>query len=209
MSTGGAQLRATPIFADLSPAEAETVAAACTRRSWAAGERLFEEGEVGRSVLIVTSGMAALTRRTPSGQTMQVGRCRAGEVLGEMALIDVAPRSATATAVTPLTALEMKRATFDRLLSTASPAASKILHQLSLLLSQRLRGVIDRIEEELLLSAEEDAILSEESSFRERTVRTFRPPPMPGTLQGKRAEPPPAEEGRRGELWRVLWGITR
>lgn len=206
-------LRACPVFADLTPAEAESITAACVQRQFAPGERLFQEGEPGRSLLVLTDGIAALTRGTPSGQTMELGRCRGGEVLGEMALLDAAPRSATVTALTPVTALEMRRITFEGLVSAATPAASKILHQLSLLLSQRLRAVIERLEEELMTEVEEEAILNHDSVYSQRLPRQearapvalVRPlPPEPG--EPAPVKPTPADD-RHGELWRVLWGV--
>ena len=212
MSDEALLLRRTAIFKGLSESEAQTVAASCTQRVFLPGQRLFDEGEPGKSLMVVVRGMAALTRKTPGGHTMQIGHCRAGEVLGEMALLDPAPRSATATAISPLVALEMRRATFDQLVSTATPAASKIIQQISLLLSSRLRGVIERIEEEILLDAEDEAILNRPVSYQGRAVQPVPPPKrpiMPDTLVDQVSPVSADTDTKHGELWRVLWGVSR
>jgi CRP-like cAMP-binding protein len=68
------------------------------RLTFAAGQQLFREGEVGDVAYIIESGKVHVTRES-RGQSLHIATVCAGELVGEMALIDDAPRSATVTAV--------------------------------------------------------------------------------------------------------------
>ena len=77
-------------------------------RSFAAGDTIFVEGDEGRVMYVVLEGAVRLS---VTGRTLE--KVVKGGVFGEMALIDAAPRSATATALTacslvPVTALRFK-----------------------------------------------------------------------------------------------------
>ena len=75
----------------------------------AAGEVLFSEGDAGDVMFAVVEGEVELTH-----QGRMVEEVRGGGILGEMALIDTAPRSATATARTAarVVSIDQKRFTF-------------------------------------------------------------------------------------------------
>jgi CRP/FNR family cyclic AMP-dependent transcriptional regulator len=75
----------------------------------AAGEILFSEGEAGDEMFAVVEGEVELTH-----QGRVIESVTAGGILGEMALIDTAPRSATATAQTStrIVRIDQKRFTF-------------------------------------------------------------------------------------------------
>jgi CRP/FNR family cyclic AMP-dependent transcriptional regulator len=64
-------------------------------RNFAAGETIFREGDVGDYMYVVVAGDVELLVRGK-----RVEQLSAGGVLGEMALLDKTPRSATAMAVT-------------------------------------------------------------------------------------------------------------
>lgn len=63
-------------------------------QTFAAGEVLFSEGEVGDRMYVLTAGEVEIK---VAGQV--VGKAVPGEIVGEMALIDAGSRSATATAL--------------------------------------------------------------------------------------------------------------
>ncbi len=73
------------------------------------GYTIFKEGELGSSMYVVMDGSVRL-----SVNGKEVESLGPGGVLGEMALIDTGPRSATATAVTDckLVPIDLKRFTF-------------------------------------------------------------------------------------------------
>ena len=104
------QLRALPMFAhhtDHELARADTLISEVTVP---AGARLMRQGEVGREVVIVVRGSAEVTA---GGRRIAcVGR---NDILGEMAVLDSSPRSATVTALTDMTLLAATAGQFDAL----------------------------------------------------------------------------------------------
>lgn len=74
-----------------------------------AGEPIFQEGEIGDVMYVLIEGTAEISVR---GQVLETAS--PGEILGEMALIDVSPRSATATAISDcrLVSVDQHRFTF-------------------------------------------------------------------------------------------------
>jgi CRP-like cAMP-binding protein len=106
------------------PAETSAqVAAALTERSYAAGEVLFQKGDAGEELFIVKQGAIAIYE--PAGGTAPAGDAererplrifRSGESLGEMALIDLQPRTLSARAVEPTQVLVLSGSDFRSLL---------------------------------------------------------------------------------------------
>jgi CRP-like cAMP-binding protein len=79
---------------------------------FAAGQKIFTEGESGDTMYVVEEGEVEVLVR---GQVIEtVG---AGGIIGEMALIDASPRSATVVAKTDCTLVEVDSKRFERLVS--------------------------------------------------------------------------------------------
>src|ERR1700675_2800689 len=102
------------ILGQLSDEDVDWMANAGKRRDARASEILIREGIPIASVLIVLQGTASVTL----GGGREVARIGAGEVLGEMSMIDNRPPSATVTAVEPTVLLELGRAALDAKLLT-------------------------------------------------------------------------------------------
>jgi CRP-like cAMP-binding protein len=88
-------IRGVPLFAEADDRFLERLASEFMARTYAPGEVIAEEGETGRTFIVIESGQVTVTVR---GQT--VGQLGPGEAFGEMALIDKSARSATVTADT-------------------------------------------------------------------------------------------------------------
>jgi phosphopantothenoylcysteine decarboxylase len=82
---------------------------ALTTRTLEAGEVLFREGDPGTAVFIVRSGRLRITRHEGGGEA-ELGFADPGEMVGEMAFVDQAPRGATLTAIerTDLAVLDLE-----------------------------------------------------------------------------------------------------
>lgn len=87
-----------------------------------AGEVLFEEGEPGDNFYIVFRGAVEITKSRPDGSTEKLAVRRAGEGFGEMALLNDAPRSATARAAEAAQLMTVSREDFEKLLGGDSLA---------------------------------------------------------------------------------------
>jgi CRP-like cAMP-binding protein len=93
-------LKTVPIFSGLTAQELESVHQRLQERRVAAGEVLFHQGDPGDELVIIKSGKIAIYLPLPGkpaeGQALRI--FSPGEMLGEMALIDRQPRSASARA---------------------------------------------------------------------------------------------------------------
>jgi signal transduction histidine kinase len=120
-------LRRLPLLAGLPEADLDWLFQKTEPVSIHAGDTLIEEGSPGDALYIVVDGEFEITKR--SGQHEIAIALRApGEVIGEMALLDRAPRSATVRALRDSRLLKVPRDAFDQLLSTSPSAALAILH---------------------------------------------------------------------------------
>lgn len=64
------------------------------------GQELFREGQPPRDAFLIERGRVEISK-TQGGERVVLGYRETGDILGEMALIDNNPRSATATAIEP------------------------------------------------------------------------------------------------------------
>ena len=115
-------------------------------QSLAAGENLFLEGEAGDRLYVLVQGQIDIT-----AEGKLVDRLPEGSIIGEMALVDDRPRSATATAVTDSTLLPVDRNRFRELVRESPDFAIQVMS----IMSKRLRRMIfeelekQKLEEEL------------------------------------------------------------
>ncbi|MCU0856063.1 MAG: cyclic nucleotide-binding domain-containing protein, partial [Rhodobacteraceae bacterium] len=103
------EIGAYPVFAGLDETSLDDLAAAMTVRTWPSGALIFQRGDDGDYLLLVRSGRLRLSLSSPQGREIMLRTLGAGDVVGEMALIDGLPRSADATAVDPTEALILTR----------------------------------------------------------------------------------------------------
>lgn len=98
------------LFADVPASEVAELEAILEPVGVDAGAVVLRQGEVGRSFLLLVEGEATVTR-----DSVEVGRVGPGSIVGELALLHTAPRTATVTAATPLVALTGGPAAFATL----------------------------------------------------------------------------------------------
>ncbi|MFV2007349.1 MAG: cyclic nucleotide-binding domain-containing protein [Longimicrobiales bacterium] len=95
-----------------------------------AGEVLFEEGESGDAFYVVVDGAVEIVKRVSGGDEEKLAVRRRGEAFGEMALLNDAPRSATARAVDDTQLMVVPRDDFLLLLG-ADTLAVRVMQSLS------------------------------------------------------------------------------
>ena len=111
------------------------------RISLSPGAHLFEQGDDGNGWYLILSGMVAIVR-DEEGEDHVLDHLEAPDSFGEMALIDGAPRMATAEAVRASVVARLPRSTFDQLLSSGDPLAIHLLRAMSGVMCQRHRQLI-------------------------------------------------------------------
>lgn len=88
------------------------------------GQLMFERGDPGRDIYLVTAGRVRLSVLSADGRELAFGHPQPGDLFGEVAALDGGPRSANATAVTKVETMVLSRSSFDTLLET-HPALGK------------------------------------------------------------------------------------
>lgn len=92
------------------------------------GEILFHEGDDADCAYIVESGLLEISRPY-KGADVIIGTAGANEMVGEMALIDKAPRSATARALRDTSLLVVPCAQFEWMLEDTNPVVRRLLER--------------------------------------------------------------------------------
>jgi len=123
-------LRNVPLFSACTKQELARIAALTDHVEIKAGTVLTREGEPGNEAFIIASGKAEATLR---GERLNV--LGPGSAVGEMALLDRSPRSATVTAKDDLHVLVLDPRSFGAMIDETPTVARKIMQALA----QRLR----------------------------------------------------------------------
>lgn len=116
-----AVLRGVPLFAGLDERSLQAVAILAHEAAFKAGDVLMVEGEAGETFYVIVEG----TVRIEQGDRT-VRSLTAGGFLGEIALVERRPRTATATCVTDVRVLEVRAHEFERLLETLPAVHDRI-----------------------------------------------------------------------------------
>ena len=131
-------------------AEIEALAAHLQIRRRARGEVVCREGEAEPSLFIIAQGSVAIMKHDAEDREKLLAKLGPGQTIGEMALLDGQPRSATAVAAEDLVLLVFTRAELDRLVEAKPRLGVKLLWKLARFLSQRLRQTSGALAEHLL-----------------------------------------------------------
>ncbi|HEX9012852.1 MAG TPA: ATP-binding protein [Anaerolineaceae bacterium] len=118
-------LKNVPLFADLSEADLQQLCEAVKEVRLHTGDMLFFEGDPGRQAYVIKEGQIEIYKTT-EGREIQLSVRQPGEVIGEMALLESAPRMASGRAMSETLLLEISQEDLDHLLDT-HPAASRVM----------------------------------------------------------------------------------
>lgn len=135
MSMDDQILSRVPLFAGLSPEQYAALAQRIGSASLRRGEILFEEGNPGDRLYIITEGKIKLGHMSDDGRESLLAILGPGEIIGELTLFDPGPRSTTATAVSPVSMLSLEHRDLMEILDVNPDLAKHMLRALA----QRLR----------------------------------------------------------------------
>lgn len=138
------------MFRSLSDADAAALILFLRGRRCYAGEVLFREGEPGGFMIFIARGMLVATARSPNGTTRELGMMGPGEVVGEMAFLDPAPRSATVSASSDAEVYELTLDAMDVLRQRAPQVAHALVAGAARSVLHRIHRLEENIELELL-----------------------------------------------------------
>jgi CRP-like cAMP-binding protein len=143
-------LCAIPMFDGLKTSELKTIAGYMNCLEVGEGDAVFLEGEPGDYVCFVASGKLQVTKSSPGGQPTVLTTLSQGQSIGEMAVIEHAPRSANVVALGATRLVTMSHQDFDSLLANHPAIGIKILKGIARVLSRNLRKTSGQLVERML-----------------------------------------------------------
>ncbi|MFW5333233.1 cyclic nucleotide-binding domain-containing protein [Hydrogenophaga sp. ZJX-1] len=127
---------------DLTLADAMKIVAYMRPKRIKSGTVFIQEGEVRQNdyMLLVLEGDIAVENALPGlNESMVVNIMGPGHLIGEMGVLDGAPRSATCTAITDIYAAVLSRTALMRLLKDEPRVGARLLLAISKRMADRLR----------------------------------------------------------------------
>lgn len=166
----GSDLKNFPLFEGVSADTLDHVATVAELREVKAGEFIIHEGEEGREIFLVLQGELEIisggTKREPTSHYHRLRVLKSGHSIGEMALIDSQPRSASVRATCPSTLLVLSLTNLKQLKTKFSDAYDTLLQNVGKELNLRLRHT-----NEITISSLKEAL--RHSKMRETQGRFF------------------------------------
>jgi CRP/FNR family cyclic AMP-dependent transcriptional regulator len=130
------------IFKHLAADDLASCAARFHEVRFRKGQILFGRGDAGTQLYLVAEGQVRLAIATSEGRELSFQIATAGDLIGEIAVLDGGPRSAEATALMPVTAYALERNALRELWSAHPGISSAVIS----FLCWRLRDASDRLE---------------------------------------------------------------
>ncbi len=112
------------------------------QKTFKAGDIIMRQGDKGHCAYIIEDGQVEIVIEKPDGSTQLVGTRGAGTIIGEMAIVDDAPRTATVKATQTCKMLEISRDDFAQRLKSADP----VIQMISQVILTRYRDTLMRTE---------------------------------------------------------------
>lgn len=135
LSLEAGMLKQIPMFRDVELPKLKLLALASERLSYAPGEAVFHEGDLPDAVYVILSGAVEVLRDGPSGK-VRVAELREGAIVGEVAVLCDSLRTASISAVGPVSALKIEKRTFLEMMIQTPQLAMAVNKELA----RRLEG---------------------------------------------------------------------
>jgi CRP-like cAMP-binding protein len=112
------ELQSSRLFSSFERETLVEILASTELRSYEVGDIIVTEGERGSSLFLIVDGTVRVFTRVDDGSNLQLAELGAGDFFGEVSLLSDKPRTATITARTQVTAIELERESIDRIAAT-------------------------------------------------------------------------------------------
>ncbi len=134
-------LRKVPLFSGLDKEDLNALASIVTRKEFAKRDTLFHQGDPGDEFMILTEGSVKVELMNSEGKELTLTILTPFQFLGELALLDDVPRSATVVSMEQSVLLSINKRDFARVLETYPRMSIPMLRQLT----RRVRVLTDDI----------------------------------------------------------------
>jgi len=136
-------LQAHPLFAKLGADLVARLAACAHGRTVRAGTTIFQKGDPGDCLFAICSGTIRIGSHSIDGKDAVLNLIQAGEIFGEIALLDGRPRTADAQAVTACELMVIDRRDFMPMIAREPELALRLIE----VLCARLRRTSQQVED--------------------------------------------------------------
>lgn len=109
-------------------------------KTFLVGDTIFKEGEAGELAYLIKSGEVKITKLDGQERPMTIATLKKGNIIGEMALIDDAPRAASAVSLDQTEVMVITKEEFQKRLANSDQVIGLLLQTFT----QRLRQQADR-----------------------------------------------------------------
>jgi CRP-like cAMP-binding protein len=124
-------IRQVPMLAELDAEDLEELAGIVEERRIDAGKDVFKEGDAGDAVYLIVKGtVRVIVGGGDRGPERMINELGPGQCIGEMAVLDASPRSATVRAVDRTRALRVPGEGFKRVMSERPEMSAAIVAEL-------------------------------------------------------------------------------
>lgn len=165
-----------PLFEQLTPQEIEPIASVSVPRAFAAGVRVFHEGDDSDACYVVRSGDLRVTREHSDGRAITLATLGPGDFFGELAMLDGGARSASIETLSDVELLALPAADMRTVIAAHGDLAAKLI----VALAKRLRESNERLSRQSFQTVPSrvagvlDRLLAEESIPEHRDGITVR-----------------------------------
>ena len=119
------------VFADCDDAQLADLLAIGTLQTIKAHDEILRQGDEGTALILVLDGVVRVSMVTPNGREIILDYAEAGAVLGEIAVLDGAPRTASAIAMWAGRILRISRGNFEKYIERHPKVAMRLLREMA------------------------------------------------------------------------------
>ncbi len=141
-------LRSCAIFNGVRDEDLKAIATTVTELSYPAGHILIDAQTKDDSVYFIGQGKVKVSRFTNYGEETTLNVLTAGNVVGELSVVDGRERSARATCLEPTTVYALRKSEFERILNSNTIVARNVLRELTSRLRQANDNIVHQLEEQ-------------------------------------------------------------
>ena len=138
------------LFKQMNAVEIDTISALFQEKKLEKGKTVFVEQMPGESLYLIKKGAVRISKLIAEGDEKTLVTLEAGDVFGEMAILDGSSRSATARVEVDTILLNVKKSDFEKLCVSHPGVALKLMRNIICVFSQRIRENNDEYREMLM-----------------------------------------------------------